>query len=369
MQKRHGLLKQKWGQVWEPSVLRTFKTVITQQTVGREKDWCLKCWGKNPLGHSGAWHHCRISAQALMWAYRWKMNPFASPTPCTCHHSRGSTQGKSGPVPRCPWSWQETHGPRGHPGGPPAALSAVARGQAALRVAAGGPRWAPRQPTRAAPWVWPPEPRLGAAIAEAAGRHLELPPTDGGECTRHVVPQAEAFVGPWVVLPREQSLDPGAGVCHHSRPPRPAQSGEAGAVPAVSLAGDDFISGVWHGGTAEWSVLAVRGAATACKERLLGPAPARRFAFPGPSIPRQPARRINYKPAFNVSDSLNGIFHSNFVIKIERPFGCDHTSIINCICLRYWMNLAHMLHCKATWMKHLPNQAHHIKQKNNLYSW
>lgn len=44
---------------------------------------------------------------------------------------------------------------------------------------------------------------------------------------------------------------------------------------------------------------------------------------------------INYKPVFNVSDSLNGIFHSNFVITIERPFGCDHTSIINCICLRY----------------------------------
>lgn len=106
-----------------------------------------------------------------MWAYRRKMNPFASPTSCTCHHPRGGTQGRSGPVPRCPRSWRETHGVRGLPTGPPVAPSAVSRGQAALRVAAGGPRWAPWQPTRAAPWVWPPEHRLGAAIAEAAGRH------------------------------------------------------------------------------------------------------------------------------------------------------------------------------------------------------
>lgn len=73
---------------------------------------------------------------------------------------------------------------------------------------------------------------------------------------------------------------------------------------------------------------------------------------------------LNDQSARNItSDSLNGIFHSDFDIKLERPFGCDHTSIINCVCLQYWMNLAHMLRCTATWMKHLPNQAHHIKQK------
>lgn len=60
-----------------------------------------------------------------------------------------------------------------------------------------------------------------------------------------------------------------------------------------------------------------------------------RLRFSKGSISRQPATGINYKAALNVSDSLNGIFHSNFVIKIERPFGCDHTGIINCICLRY----------------------------------
>lgn len=70
-----------------------------------------------------------------------------------------------------------------------------------------------------------------------------------------------------------------------------------------------------------------------CAVRGAGGARAR--PCPGRSVHRQPGAGINHKGTFNVSDSLNGIFHSNFVIKIERPFGRDHTSIINCICLRY----------------------------------
>lgn len=132
--------------------------------------------------------------------------------------------------------------PPGPPPRPPPSPGARLR-SVCLREGPGEPPGSPRVPHRGSggrtPGLAQPSRRRRAGTGA-----LGLPLTDGGECTRHVVPQAEAFVGPWVVLPREQSLDPGAGVCHHSRPPRPAQSGEAEAVPAVSHAGDDFISGV-----------------------------------------------------------------------------------------------------------------------------
>lgn len=120
--------------------------------------------------------------------------------------------------------------------------------------------------------------------------------------------------------------------------PSPEWTKEEGATPAVSHQVTALTSVTRRraecGSRLTWAY-GPQGAAA--QPRNMGAAAQTRrvSAFPRHLIPRQPATRINYKPAFNVSDSLNGIFHSNFVIKIERPFGCDHTSIINCICLRY----------------------------------
>lgn len=143
---------------------------------------------------------------------------------------------------------------------------------------------------------------------------------------RHLLPRAEAFAGPWAALPGEAALEAAAGP--RCAPSSAARGGGGGAGAATRRS--------W---VCQWRV--TRGASSTRVGRRAAAAWPRswpcplRLRFSKGSIPRQPATGINYKAALNVSDSLNGIFHSNFVIKIERPFGCDHTGIINCICLRY----------------------------------
>lgn len=175
-----------------------------------------------------------------------------------------------------------------------------------------GPGEPLRPPTRAAPWLRPPE--------APGGRRAGSPGAEAPEA--------------------------GAGAPRQPRPPRRARSGGGGrrdprrrrrarGAAARSLSACGCQAGAAERPRRAWVGQGPGGAAARLRRTGAAAAARRAAASPGRSVRRQPAAGINYKPAFNVSDSLNGIFHSNFVIKIERPFGCDHTSIINCICLRY----------------------------------